>query len=260
MKESQGSLLQHKIRLKEILATRLLLNGARLKCLSTLILVLVQEKSVNFVSLSLAFQGVAQPESSYRRIKRFFSEVSLAKASIAQVILSLLPPPPYTLCVDRTNWRFGRVDINILVIAVAHRGVAFPLVWSLLEKKGNSSSDERIDLLQDLLKLVKPQDIAFLLADREFIGVSWFNYLDKRRVPFAIRIRKDSLCESWCPVYTLFAHLKIGELKTLHHPYHLYGCSLRLAGMKIAANDYAIIATNRTPASAFSRLQTSLGN
>ena len=48
-----------------------------------------------------------------------------------------------------------------------------------------------------------------------------------------------------------FAHLKLGELKTRHHPYHLYGCSLRLAGMKIVANDYAIIATNRTFASAF---------
>ena len=68
MKESQGSLLQHKTRLKEILATRLLLNGARLKCLSTLILVLIQEKSVNFVSLSLAFQGVAQPESPYQTV------------------------------------------------------------------------------------------------------------------------------------------------------------------------------------------------
>ena len=81
--------------------------------------------------------------------------------------------------------------------------------------------------------------------------MSWFNYFDKRRVPFAIRICKDSLCESWCPVYTLFAHLKLGELKTLHQPYYLYGCSLRLAGMKIAANDYAIIVTNRTPAPAF---------
>ena len=125
------------------------MHKARLKCLSTLVLVLIQEKSVNLVNLSLAFQGHAKPESSYRRIKRFFSEVSLDKEGVARLVLSLLPPPPYTLCVDRTNWRLGAFDINILVIAVAHRGVAFPLVWTLLEKKGNSSSDERIDLLQD---------------------------------------------------------------------------------------------------------------
>ncbi len=227
------------------------MNRARLKCLSTLVLVLIQEKSVNLVSLSLAFQGHAKPESSYRRIKRFFSEVSLDKEGVARLVLSLLPPPPYTLCVDRTNWRLGAFNINILVIAVAHRGVAFPLVWTLLEKKGNSSSDERIDLLQELFALIKPRDIAFFLADREFIGVTWFNYLDKRGVPFAIRIRKDSLCEHWCPVYALFTHLKVGELKVLNTPYRIYECSLRIIGMKLAHQDYAILATNRTPTSAF---------
>ena len=77
------------------------------------------------------------------------------------------------------------------------------------------------------------------------------NYLDKRRVPFAIRIRKDSLCENWCPVYALFAHLNIGEFRALNNAYRIYDCSLRVAGMKLASNDYAIIATNRAPASAF---------
>lgn len=226
------------------------MNGARLTCLSQLLLVVIQEKTVNLVSLSLAFQGAARPESSYRRIKRFFTEIRLDKVKVAQLVLSLLPPPPYTVCVDRTNWRFGNLDINILVIAIAHRGVALPIVWTFLAKPGNSSSDERIELLQDFFKLVAPQDIAFFLADREFIGVKWFNYLDKRRVPFAIRIRKDSLCDSWCSVYGLFSHLPVGELKSLHNSYSIYGCSLRIVGMKLA-NDYAIIATNRSPTKAF---------
>lgn len=80
------------------------MNGARLTCLSMLLLVLVQEKTVNLVSLSLAFQGGAQPESSYRRIKRFFTEIRLDEVKVAQLILMLLPPPPYTICIDPTNW------------------------------------------------------------------------------------------------------------------------------------------------------------
>ena len=251
MKEFQGSHYQHKTRLKETLAAKLPMNGARLKCLSTLLLVLVQEKSINLVSLSLAFQGAAQPESSYRRLKRFFAEVRLDKLKVAQLILSFLPPPPYTVCVDRTNWQFGRCDINILVIAIAHRGVAFPIVWSFLEKRGNSSDDERIDLLQRLFELVKPRDLDFFLADREFIGVTWFNYLDKRHVPFAIRIRKDSLCNHWCSAYALFASLPIGEFKIVGNTCNPHGCRLRLVGMKLAHDDYAIIATNRKPAQAF---------
>ncbi len=227
------------------------MNGARLTCLSMLLLALVQEKTLNLVSLSLAFQGLTQPASSYRRIKRFFTEVRLDKASVARMILGLLPAPPYTVCVDRTNWQFGKLDINILVIAIAHRGIAFPIVWTFLAKPGNSSSSEGIDLLQSFFKLVEPKDISFFLADREFIGHDWFNYLDKRRVAFAIRIRKNSLCATWCPVYGLFAHLPIGELKVLNNRYDIYGCSLRLVGMRLAHNDYAIVATNQPPAQAF---------
>ncbi|MEM7735252.1 MAG: IS4 family transposase [Deinococcota bacterium] len=227
------------------------MNAARLLCLSMLLLALVQEKTVNLVSLSLAFQGVTQPESSYRRIKRFFTEMRLDKIKAAHLILRLLPPPPYTICADRTNWQFGSFDINILVIAIVHRGIAFPIVWSFLSKQGNSSSDERIDLLQNFLELVAAQDIAFFLTDREFIGVTWFNYLDKRRIPFAIRIRKDSLCDNWCSVYALFAYLPLGDLKILNNSYSIYGCKVRVVGMKLAHNDYAIIATNRSPAKAF---------
>lgn len=227
------------------------MNAARLSCLSMLLLALVQEKTVNLVSLSLAFQGVTQPESSYRRIKRFFTEIRLDKVKAAHLILSLLPSPPYTVCVDRTNWQFGTLDITSLVIAIAHRGVAFPIVWTVLAKQGNSSSDERIDLLQSFLELVAAQDIAFFLADREFMGVTWFNYLDKCHVPFAIRIRKDSLCNNWCSVYALFAHLPVGELRVLNNSYSIYGCKVRVVGMKLAHNDYAIIATNRSPAKAF---------
>jgi len=227
------------------------LNRARLSCLSLVILALIQEKSVNLVNLSLAFQGKTKPESSYRRLKRFFAEVRLDQLQVARLVLGFLPPPPYTLCLDRTNWQFGRLDINILVIAIAHRGTAFPVVWTLLDKPGNSSCAERIELLKRCLALMKAEDITFLLADREFIGENWFHYLDKRRVPFAIRIRKDSLCDSLCSVSALFSHLPSGELKLLNQSYRIHGCNVRLAGMKLSAHDYAIIATNRPPAQAF---------
>ena len=176
------------------------MHGARLDCLSMLLLALVQEKTVNLISLSLAFQGTAKPESAYRRIKRFVSEVRLGQLRLARLLLNFLPAPPYTVCVDRTNWQFGSSDINILVIAIVHRGVAVPIVWSVLGKAGNASEDERLELLRTFLDLVSARDITFFLADREFIGETWFHYLDKRAVPFAIRIRKNSLCDGWCPV------------------------------------------------------------
>ena len=227
------------------------MHKARLRFMSMLLLVLIQEKTVNLVDLSLAFQGLAKPESNYRRLKRFFTEVRLDQTAISKLILSLLPSAPYNVCVDRTNWKFGKSNINILVIAIAHRGIAFPVAWRLLNKRGNSSSDERIDLLKSFLELVKPHEIHYFLADREFIGDTWFNYLDTRKIAFAIRIRNNSLIDHWCNVYALFAHLPIGELRLLQHSYAIYGCQLKLAGMRTSQNDYVIIVTNRKPASAF---------
>jgi len=241
----------HKTEIETILAEQLRMNKARLKFISMFLLALIQKKTVNFVKLSLAFEGLAEPESHYRRIKRFFSEVRLDKESIGRIILSFLPKEPYTVCIDRTNWTFGGSNINILVIAIAHRGIAFPIVWQFLDKRGNSSCDERLDLLQQFLKIVEAKDIDYVLGDREFIGQTWLTYLDKRNIRFSIRVRNNSLCDNWCWVYACFAHLPKGELYCLHNTYSVQGCAVRIIGMKVSDTDYAIIITNHQPHTAF---------
>jgi len=87
------------------------------------------------------------------------------------------------LCFDRTQWQFGQTTDNVLMLAVA-----FPLLWVLLPKRGNSNTAERIDLVARLLKLFPRKQIAYLTADREFIGREWLKYLLKQPVPFRIRI------------------------------------------------------------------------
>lgn len=251
MKTKLGSEHNHKTELETILAKELPMNKARLKFISMFLFALIQKKTVNFVHLSLGFEGLAEPESHYRRIKRFFSGVRLDKECIGRIILSFLPETLYTVCIDRTNWKFGITNINILVIAIAHRGIAFPIVWQFLDKRGNSSSTERIDLLQQFLKIVDAKDIDYVLGDREFIGHTWLNYLDKRKIRFSIRVRNNSLCDNWCWVYACFAHLPKGELHCLHNTYRVQSCDVRIIGMKVSDTDYAIIITNHQPHSAF---------
>ncbi|HAT8797519.1 TPA: IS4 family transposase, partial [Legionella pneumophila] len=31
---------------------------------------------------------------------------------------------------DRTNWRWGKKDINILMLSVVYKGIAIPLFWT----------------------------------------------------------------------------------------------------------------------------------
>jgi hypothetical protein len=52
-----------------------------------------------------------------------------------------------TLALDRTNWMLGCFAINFLVLSVVHQGIAFPIFWTFLPKKGNSNTKERIELL-----------------------------------------------------------------------------------------------------------------
>lgn len=37
------------------------------------------------------------------------------------------------LTLDRTNWQWGKSDINILTLAIAFKGIAIPIYWELLD-------------------------------------------------------------------------------------------------------------------------------
>ena len=72
------------------------------------------------------------------------------------------------------------------MLAVIHDGVAYPLLFSMLPKKGTSNTQERIDLVQRYINLFGRETIDCLLADREFVGERWimksagFNIEDTR--------------------------------------------------------------------------------
>ncbi|MBW4464008.1 MAG: hypothetical protein KME07_01025 [Pegethrix bostrychoides GSE-TBD4-15B] len=76
------------------------------------------------------------------------------------------------------------------MLAIVHNGVAFPLFWWILDKKGNFNIDERIDLLGEVFPIFPDVKVANLTADRDVLGGDWFEYLLKHaKVPFRIRTR-----------------------------------------------------------------------
>ena len=76
------------------------------------------------------------------------------------------------------------------MVGVVHNGIAFPLLWWLLDKKGNSKTDERIDLLSEFFLVFPDVKVANLTADLEFLSSDWFEYLLKQaNLPFRVRIR-----------------------------------------------------------------------
>jgi hypothetical protein len=67
------------------------------------------------------------------------------------------------------------------MLGIVHEGVAFPVAWTLLNKRGNSNSHERMELFNDFLERFRDRDIAYLSADREFVGKDW--QIDQEMVP-----------------------------------------------------------------------------
>ena len=73
-------------------------------------------------------------ESNYRRIQSFFKEVEfdydrVAHWSIEQMLSN---KEKFYLAIDRTNWQFGKTDINILMLSAVYEGIAIPLYWEML--------------------------------------------------------------------------------------------------------------------------------
>jgi len=147
------------------------LNLARIKFISLFICALCKVQVVCFEKLASGFENSCGSDSSLRRIQRFMADYSLDKDLIARLIFALLPhEPPYSIAIDRTNWKFGQTNINILVLAIVYEGVAFPILFKLMPKRGNSHTAERIQIVNHYIRLFGKETLHYLVADREFVG------------------------------------------------------------------------------------------
>lgn len=149
--------------------------------------------TVNLNRLAAHIESDAQTASVHRRFERFFSEVQLNAVEVAQLTVSVLGlcGKPWHLAMDRTNWKFGRTDLNVLVLSVAVDRVCVPLLWTILDKAGCSSTAERIDLMQTFLNAFPDQKVASFAGDRKFIGNAWIAWLHDNGVPYVLRLRES---------------------------------------------------------------------
>jgi hypothetical protein len=79
--------------------------------------------------------------------------------------------PKMYLILDRTNWKFGKKDINHLVLTATIGSVTVPLFWSLLEHQGCSDASQRIHLLEQFKETFGLDCILSFTADREFVVI-----------------------------------------------------------------------------------------
>jgi Transposase DDE domain len=236
--------------LERVLGETLPWNKARINLLAKFLIALIQVRTVNLVEVANALTGKAKEESNYKRIQRFLRHFELDYAVIAVFLVQLIGlPKPWVLTIARTNWQFGKRDINILTLGIAYKGVAFPIIWKLLDKKGNSNTAERKAIMEEYIELFGTASILYLCADREFIGKKWFDYLRRNRIDFRIRIKESTLVPNaqgqLRNAWQLFAFTRTQEELILEQPRAIWDIPLYFSGMRLENGDYLIIVSLR---------------
>ncbi|MCQ2283900.1 MAG: hypothetical protein MJZ57_03240 [Bacteroidales bacterium] len=140
------------------------------------------------------------------------------------------------------------------MLAVIHDGVAYPLLFSMLPKKGTSNTQERINLVQRYINLFGEETIDCLLADREFVGERWimksagFNIEDTHLTDIE-RIEKLLLLVMmafvWCYNIGEFVNLNLKSIRILKHgrkakSIFRYGLDIVTEFLTRGRNDYDV--------------------
>jgi IS4 transposase len=111
-----------------------------------------------------------------------------------------------------------------------------------MPKRGNSNTEERIQLVEQYIQLFGKQSINYLVADREFVGEKWIKYLNANWIEYHIRIRENFLVlnpktgkrikASW-----LFFDLKLNQVDYKHQIYYVNNQLCYLSASKTKNKD-----------------------
>jgi hypothetical protein len=240
-----------------LLGNYFLNSFASIKLIEQIIFGLIKVRDVNLTQLALTIEGKGNQASRYRKLQRFFANVTLSWTGIANLIVKMvgIESEKWLLAIDRTNWKFGKLDINILVLSICYKSIAIPILWDMLPKAGASNSFERQQLMERFISVFGVNKISALLGDREFIGDLWLKFLNDNMIPFYIRIKGNitigRIEDELVTANHLVKKLGNGEYIVLNGKRYLgknyKGPKLQIAALRNNEGELVIIATNDNP-------------
>ncbi len=250
--------MEHIEELKKVFEKYYPWHEDRVSILGNFISSLIRSRSVNLQKVAENIESEAKIEWNYRRIQRLFKEQDVDYKVTAKLLSTILPnDEKWVLTMDRTNWKLGKSNINLLVLGVAYKGMAIPLLWDFLTieeeieeetkergKRGNSNTEEQKDLLKDFIEIFGVENIKALTADREFIGQEWFDWLKEKKIPFVIRIKSNTLIDEKNfgskDIKELFSYTQKDEFYAFGHT-KIFGTELYLGGIQATKSKEALI-------------------
>lgn len=252
--------MEHISELRRSLNEHFKWNKARMTCFVQMLLALITVRTVNLSRLAcIIIGGAAEQTSRYRRLQRFFSGFTIDFDKVAEFMFWLFfsSSDSWSLTLDRTNWKLGKANINILTLGIVYKGTAIPIYWELLDKRGNSDYAERLALIKKFVQKFGKEKIADLLCDREFIGKEWFEWLNEEKISFCIRIRNNTITRNSrgdrVTMDMLFLDLRPGEIRILQDRRKVMDCMVYLTGMRLSDGEMLIVASDKLSDNAIER-------
>ncbi|WP_198013609.1 hypothetical protein [Crinalium epipsammum] len=148
------------------------LKPAQLITLKMLVWLLQSQKQVRIERLAATLPLPILENSRRRHIQRFLSLGSLSVLAIwFPLIREILDPQIKTgsqliIAIDRTQWR----ENNVLMVSAIYQKRAFPIFWTLLDKKGACNLAEQKQVLRPVIRLLNKYQLV-VVGDREFHSI-----------------------------------------------------------------------------------------
>jgi len=164
------------------------LNPKQLITLNMLVLLLQVQKQVRIERLAATLPLTILQNSRRRHIQRFLSIPSLNILvlwfPIVKEILSrqIIAGSQLIIALDRTQWK----EHNLFMVSAIYQKRAFPIFWTLLDKKGASNLAEQQQVLRPVIRLLKKYKLV-IIGDREFHSIELAQWLHRQHLSFVIR-------------------------------------------------------------------------
>jgi hypothetical protein len=231
-------------------------HKSRMNCFVGMLLSIFRVRTVNLSEVAVGFASNRPIESRYRRLKKFFTEhtINLDLVAVFLYFLFFAKCEKAYVTIDRTNWYWGKSKINILLLGIAHEGISIPICWTLLNKAGNASGKEHIEVVKKFIKIFGKQPIAGVLADREFGNGEFIGWLNAEEIPYYIRIKDNAkakfFCEKGFAIKKLFNSLDPKKQSYHVQPMTIYGQKVFVAAGRSERGELMVVVTNQSPKNA----------
>jgi hypothetical protein len=156
---------------------------------------LYRSRSVHLAKIAEKIPGLTYLPSRVRRIQRFLDNHAIRVRDwykpIAWSILQRLAGGELRLIVDGSKVGFGH---QLLLVAVAYRKRAIPLVWTWVKsQRGHSSAWKQMALLKHVHELIPAGSQVIVVGDSEFGAVEVQKLLKKWHWKYVLRQKGSAL-------------------------------------------------------------------